>query len=349
MKMNLMKIKSNAKGFSLVEVLVAMAVFSIVAAAAFTLFSRHQALFSQEQDIVALSMSSRNALNQMQIDMSNAGTGVFVGANVPNWPIGLTVVNNPGGGCYDPATRTYQPNCFDTMHILAADPNIPPLHPEDIATNCVSSTSSILFTQPAAGLTAAQTGALFKNGDVILLVKADGSQMSAVVLTQDGAASGGKVRLQHNPTGADGTGNDPYEITTNPNNKLGTTFCNNDWLVKLSAISYSVDTATDPTNPRLVRTQAGQTDVVTDQVVGFRIGVSLWNQLTATSSEAYNFDASTYGFDYTLIRSVRLMLIGRTRPNFEASYRFRNDFDQGPYQIQPVSLVVNPRNLSLRD
>ena len=99
----------------------------------------------------------------------------------------------------------------------------------------------------------------------------------------------------------------------------------------------------------LVRTQAGQTDVVTDQVVGFRIGVSLWNQLTATSSEAYNFDASTYGFDYTLIRSVRLMLIGRTRPNFEASYRFRNDFDQGPYQIQPVSLVVNPRNLSLRD
>lgn len=347
----------NAKGFSLVEIMVAMAIFTIVAGAAFTLFSRHQALFSQQQDTVSMSLSLRNALNQMQIDMSNAGTGVFVGANVPNWPIGITVVNNnPGGGCYNAGTQTYGANCFDMMHILVADPNIPPLHPEDIGANCVSTTSSIVFAQPAAGLTPAQTGALFQNGDVILLVKADGSQMSAVTLTSNGSASGPKVQLQHNPTGADGTGNDPYQITTNPNNKLGTTFCNNDWLVKLQAITYRVDTATDPTNPRLVRVRGGQTDVVTDQIVGFRIGVSLWNQVLASSSEAYNYDASTYGdppgsapFDFTLIRSVRLMLIGRTRPNLEASYRFRNSFDNGPYQIQPVSLVVNPRNLSLRD
>jgi prepilin-type N-terminal cleavage/methylation domain-containing protein len=338
-------------GFTLIEVLIALAVFSIVAAAAFSLFSSHQALFSQEQDIVRLSMDLRNALAQIQIDLSNAGTGVFPGANVPNWPIGVTIVNsNPGANCYNVGTQTYSANCFDTMHVVAADAATPPLRPEDLAATCVSMANSNMYALPATGLTAAQTAALYRSGDQLLIVKGDGSQLSSVVMTGDASVAGAKVLLPHTTVAlGTGIGTDPLEITTHANPKLGVTFCNTDWVVKLRAVSYSVDVATDPANPRLQRIQSGVTDVVTDQIVGFKVGVSLWNQVLGTSSEAYNFNAGNYGFDFTLIRSIRILMVGRTRPNFETSYKFRNAFDNGPYQIQPVSLVVNPRNLSLKD
>ena len=51
--------------------------------------------------------------------------------------------------------------------------------------------------------------------------------------------------------------------------------------------------------------------------------------------------------NYSLIRSVQIQLIGRTDPNPDPTYIYRNGFDGGPYQIQSVSVVVNPRNLTM--
>ncbi|MBI3669729.1 MAG: hypothetical protein HY237_08120, partial [Acidobacteria bacterium] len=53
--------------------------------------------------------------------------------------------------------------------------------------------------------------------------------------------------------------------------------------------------------------------------------------------------------DYTLVRAVRVSLIGRTPPVTDPTFKFRNTFDGGPYQIQGLSVVVNPRNLSMKD
>lgn len=343
---------AGAAGFSLVEFLLAMGILLLVSGAAFGLYTSHQPLFAQEQSMAGLNLGLRNAVAQLQIDLANAGTGFYVGANVPNFPIGVTLLNNPPtGSCYNAATNTYSASCFDRLNVVATDPNVPPLHPQDIGTNCVSTTSSIVFTQAAAGLTLAQTAAFFHTGDQLLLVKSDGSQISSVVLTKDGSVSGTKVQLQHNPTGTNGTNtgpNDPLGITTNPNNKLGTTFCTNDWVLKLSPITYWVDTA-DAANPKLVRSQAGANSVVSEQVIGFKAGASLWNNAAGTSSTNYNFDASVYGFDFTLVRSVRISLIGRTPPANDPTYKFRNTFDGGPYQIQGATVVVNPRNLSMKD
>lgn len=339
----------------MIEILVALAVFAIISAAAFQLFGNHARVFSVQQDLAGLNLSLRNALTMIQLDVSNAGTGVFVGANVPSWPIGVTVQNSVTGGCFDPATNTYTAACFDILHVVAADPNTPALHPTDIGTNCVSTTSSVAFANPAPGETAAQTAAHFSAGDQLLFVKGDGSLMTSVVLSQDGQPSGNKVQLQHNPTAADGTGGDPLFITNNPNNKLGTTFCDNDWVIKLRPVSYRVNAA-DPNNPMLERVVSGVADVVADQVIGFKVGATLWNG--GTSTEPYYYDAASYNtdgvsgssaFDYTLIRSIRISLIGRTRPNPDPTYTFRNTFDDGRYQILGASMVVNPRNLSMRD
>jgi hypothetical protein len=118
--------------------------------------------------------------------------------------------------------------------------------------------------------------------------------------------------------------------------------------------------------------------VVADQVIGFRIGASLWNDQhdtdLATSTLAatcagtsdsgsepttyytYNYNACSYGaangtsYDFSIIRSIRVSIIGRTTPGSSgAATTFRNTFDNGPYQIQGLAVVINPRNLSMGD
>jgi hypothetical protein len=84
-------------------------------------------------------------------------------------------------------------------------------------------------------------------------------------------------------------------------------------------------------------------------VIGFKIGATIWNSAANTSSDFYAFDASSYGHNYSLIRSVRLSVIGRTAPNQSGGSSFKNSFDQGNYQIQAISVAINPRNLSMRD
>jgi hypothetical protein len=328
--------------------MVAMAIFLVVGGAAVELAKKHVPLFTAQQSQTGLNLAMRNGVAQMQIDVVNAGTGYYQGVNIPSWPIGITVLNSaPGTGCFDAATNTYTSTCFDTLNVIAMDQNTPPSNPSDIASNCVSTTSSTLFVTPVGTTTLSQLAADFHTGDQILLVKSDGSQMTTTILTSDGLISGGKVKLEHNPTGADGTNTialDPLALSNSADsNKLGTQFCNTDWVLKIAPITYSVD-ASDPTDPKLVRTQNGQPSVIAEQIVGFKVGASVWN---GTTDNTYSFDAASYNHDWSLIRAVRVSMIGRTPTDLGSS--FRNSFDGGPYKIQSISVVINPRNLSMND
>lgn len=339
---------ASSAGFSLVELMVAMAIFLVVGGAAVELAKKHVPLFTAQQSQTGLNLAMRNGVAQMQIDVVNAGTGYYQGVNIPSWPIGITVLNSaPGTGCFDAATNTYTSTCFDTLNVIAMDQNTPPSNPSDIASNCVSTTSSTLFVTPVGTTTLSQLAADFHTGDQILLVKSDGSQMTTTILTSDSLISGGKVKLEHNPTGADGTNTialDPLALSNSADsNKLGTQFCNTDWVLKIAPITYSVD-ASDPTDPKLVRTQNGQPSVIAEQIVGFKVGASVWN---GTTDNTYSFDAASYNHDWSLIRAVRVSMIGRTPTDLGSS--FRNSFDGGPYKIQSISVVINPRNLSMND
>jgi len=341
-------------GFSLLELLVAMAIFMVVAGAAFSLFAPSKQEFQQQEGSAGLNIGLRNAMAKLELDLANAGTGYYVGANIPGFPVGVTVVNNPSGtGCHAAGTTTYTANCFDTLNIIAVDSSVPPTHVDGSGTSCSSVTSSIIFADAASGLTLAQTAANYKTGDQLLAVTANGSQMSSFILTADGQVTGNKIQLQHHPSNSDGTNapaDDPLGITTHANNKLGITFCTSDWILKLNPVTYEADTS-DPNDPKLVRVQGGQNVTVMDQVIGFRVGAAIWNSSLGTTSETYNYDASTYDnpYDFTLIRSLRISLIARTAPSADPQYVFRNSFDNGPYQVQGISVVVNPRNLSMND
>ena len=351
------------RGFSLIEFLLAATIFVIISGAALALFAKHQPIFNQQQSMAGLNIAVRNAVSQLQLDTINAGSGYYQGINIPDFPIGLTIQNNTTTPCNTPSTYTYGPNCFDQLNIIAIDPNTPPAHPSDNGSNCVSTTSSILFANPISPTTNAQLAADYHNGDEVLVVKSDGSLMTTAVLSKDAQVTGGKVQLQHNPTANDGSNaTDPAGITTYPNNKLGTSFCPADWILKISPITYKVDTST-PSDPKLIREQpSGSTNdvVLAEQVIGFKVGAIIWNSCTGScvsdDGSTYIYDASTYtsggvseAYNYSLIRSVQIELIGRTTPKPDSTYQYRNGFDGGPYQIESVSVVVNPRNLTMNN
>jgi prepilin-type N-terminal cleavage/methylation domain-containing protein len=370
------------QGFSLLEMIVAVAVFLVISGVAFTLFGKHQAMLSQEQLTAGLNIGMRNALAQIQLDLVNAGDGLILGTNVPAWPVGVTINNsNPTTAQCNP-TASYPPvyasACFDSMNIILADQNTPAIHPCASSSSCTINTSSTsTLTGFSSSNTASTFATNFHSGDSVLFVQgcsggghpngSSGCMFTTAVLTSAGSSTTctgittGCVVLNFNSTSSTGTNsttNDPYSLTTNtPTAELTAQFGYNDWVVRLAPIAYSVTTSTidsyNNSDPQLVRQQGGTTNVLMDQIIGFKVGAALWNAASDTTTFSYNYNAQAstsaggYASNYELIRSVRVSLIGRTEPN--PTNIFRNTFDSGPYQIRGNSIIVNPRNLTMNN
>lgn len=367
--------RTSSAGFTLIEFMISMAIFLILTWAVFTLFRRDDPLFNQQENTSTLNLSLQNAITQIQLDVVNAGDGYYPGMQLPNWPIGLTIQNsaNPPaiGVCGDNATFIYNAACFDTLNVIAMDPNTAPMH-TGVTGGCANTTTTSMSLLPPAGNSSGQNATLAGNfhlNDQVLLVTQSGSVMTTVKLTGVGVFSGGYVVLSFNATNASGqntVANDPLGITSNntgtndnAHSQLGTSFCNTDWAMRMIPITYKVDDS-DPTNPKLDRVQNGNTDVLATEIVGFKVGAALWGDghdtdiTNGNNTVTYNYNASTFGvtppgYDFSIIRSIRVAIIGRTPPNATSANTFRNSYDQGPYQIQGLSIVVNPRNLSMDD
>jgi hypothetical protein len=206
--------------------------------------------------------------------------------------------------------------------------------------------------------------------------------MNVVKLTADATVSGGAINLHTSASGS--TSSDPLGIVNTPG---GTTYFpmtlhNNfpigAWIVNLgtgsNAITYSV--MTNPSNandPQLVRCPGtacttSNAQVVADQVIGFKVGASLWNWQAANATDIANYiyNAANYcsdqvsgvncltwppaaydPYDFTLVRAVRVSVIARTPPRDDPTLSLiHNGFDSGPYLVQQASVVVDLRNLS---
>jgi prepilin-type N-terminal cleavage/methylation domain-containing protein len=336
----------SQSGFSLIELMIAMAVFLIVSGAAISLVRRHVPLFSAQQEQVGLNFSMRNAAAQLQIDVVNAGAG-FTTGNIAVPMMGVLVTPPPTAAVCNTG-QTYGAGCFDTLTILQVDQTAPPAHPIDNGTGCDSTTASTLFIAPAdPSVTQAAESAAFHSGDFALVINTDTSgnitSLAPVALTKDSSVAGGKVKLDHNPQGSAGTN---LGLAIKANNKLGIPACGTtSWVLKLQPpLTYFVDTTTNPADPRLMR-QAGSAapDIVAEQIIGFKVGVTTWN---GTIDNRYLF-LPTDTYDPATIRSVMVSLIGRTSGGGVDAVP--NAVDQGLYKIEATSVVINPRNLSMGD
>ncbi len=322
----------RASGFTLIELLIAMTIFLIVGGTALTLFRSHARLFAMQQNQVAVNISIRNGLAQMQMDIVNAGTGYYVAAPISSFPVGITVQNTAGP--------------FDTLNIVAPNTAVPASHPagNGAGTTCADTTTGTLFLVPAApGLTAAN----FSAGDELLLMSggttnSGRNQMTTVIVNTSVQGPGANITLTGSKTDALGQNPaDPYHLTDVANTsigELGTSFCPaTDWVVKLAPpIKYTVNGAN-----QLTRSQGGTTDLIADSITGFKVGAATFT--AGGASAGYSYDNTTYKADE--VRALRISLMGRTAQNPDDPYR--NTFDGGAYKIEALSTIIDPRNLSM--
>jgi prepilin-type N-terminal cleavage/methylation domain-containing protein len=191
--------RTGSKGFSLVELMIAMSVFLVIGGVAMSLFRQNTMVYTDQTNTVALNVTLRNALTQIQNDTVNAGNGYFQ-ATSTGWPFGITATNvNPG---------------YDIMNIVMANSAPAQL----TAGACVNtSTTGTVTLAPPAPLTAAAFAPQFKGGDQVLMLNGAGNQFTTVMLTGPGAVVGANVSINFNKTNADGTNvaaNDPLGLTT---------------------------------------------------------------------------------------------------------------------------------------
>jgi hypothetical protein len=296
--------------------------------------------------------------------------------------------------------------CFDSLTLVTVKPcagspaAVLQIDDPGNSTESLSSSSIVWGNDFNPGANLVNDAACYKKGDEILVVQPSngipltcdsGNQfnycMGVVTLTKDAQVSGGKIQLQHNPTGA---GSDPLGILFNSSatnnysnaNGLGVGYSNGAFIVDLgdgtNDITYSVlPSATDPVNDQLVRCNgtacnAANAQVLTDQVIGFKIGAILWDnaKTNATDDANYFYDSSKYCTDaiagadcsttpppandpndFSLIRAVRVSMIARTVPkaNSPTLPNFKNGFDGGPYLVQQGSVSVDLRSITNSD
>jgi Tfp pilus assembly protein PilW len=410
------------------ELMIAMAIFTLVAGAAFSLFGQHAKMVTQQQNLSGVNIGMRNAMAQMEMDLSGAGGNLLANVNnAPPFYFSVIINNNlpnVAATCTPNTTNWSYPAssaCYDSLVILSPNNSLakpcttaggtqaPVLVIGNGPVN-VSAATTLGGNDPnnpgvAATLTADAT--CFKNGDELLVLTIPTNQhvpntcdvivdlynfcLNVVTLTADASVSGGLVQLSTSAAGSSST--DPLGIVyeaggqTNFNKALHNNFANGDYIVDLgtgsNAVTYSV--LANPANandPQLVRCPgtvctSANDQVVADQVIGFKVGADLWNngQANATDIANYIYNGNHYcsdaiqtapgppptyvdctvnppaqydPFDYTLVRAVRVSLIGRTTPRTEPTLntQFFNGFDNGPYLVQQASVVVDLRNLS---
>ena len=375
----------KAAGFTLLELLVAMAIFLVIGGTTLGLFAQHVPLFSRQQGQASLNVQIRNSIIQLQTDVVNGGSGYVTGTDLPAGVLGVTITNsNPAIPCNDSSTYVYGYACFDTLNVINAEPTVPAAHPENgnfspsystTETDCITTNAGSIFVYPPTGVTAAALAADYDNaytnlGETeLLLINSGGTEMTTIMLnappsagTKNGVPA---ILLSYQvttPTGTNAAMYDPLNISImgNGNPMISNSFWSEDYVLELAPITYSVDTST-PTDPELVRTQNGVSTVLAQQVIGFKVGAMLKDVLTTctgdlsmvTDSPLYCYDSANDGTGYasqwTQIRAVQIALIGRTNPDPGSTYTYRNSFDGGPYQIEGVSTVINPRNMSMND
>ncbi len=231
----------SQRGTTLLELLIAIALFTIIAGAAFSLLNRQQTATSNLQGQVSLTLALRSTTSMLQLDLVNAGYSNFPNLTLPNWPVGVTIKNNwvaPGTSCYDAVSGTYSYMCFDELNIVSAS-GATPLHPTDSAGDasgslaCSSTTTSgtptvlvpstattTFYTLPPAGTTAAATAAQYHQGDQLLFLNLSGTKLSTAVLAADATftTTPSVVSFSIHQTQADGSNvvgiNDP--VTSPP-------------------------------------------------------------------------------------------------------------------------------------
>jgi len=183
------------KGFSLIEVMVAMMITMIVMAAVFTLLQKGQTTFQREPEVAEMNQNARYGLGMVVRDLTDAGLG-------QNLPVLFAVVPLDGGG---------NPPNPDGVTIMYSDPEFPtvfPGPPYGPLSNAATAKTDPATLEPPIDDPDDYTSS-YADGDVLMAIEypgdCNGDGELAIIpfeLTQDPGCTGGSscptMTLNHN-------------------------------------------------------------------------------------------------------------------------------------------------------
>ena len=187
------RVPRSEKGFSLIEMMVAMMITMIVMASVFTLLQKGQTTFQREPEVAEMNQNARYGLDMIVRDLTDAGLGA-------NLPVLFAVVPIDGGGdTPDEVTIMYADTDVPTVKPATPNPNLKnaatvPVLPSTLDPECID---------PCDPTSA------YADGDVLFAIEypgdCNGDGELAIVpfeLTQDPNCTGGptcpNMRLNHN-------------------------------------------------------------------------------------------------------------------------------------------------------
>jgi hypothetical protein len=319
------------------------------------------------------------------MEVVNAGTGFGGSGAVAFSPMGATISKAANPNCR--ATATYVAGCFDSLSLIQIDGSVPALAPslDAAGTTQVDTTQNTAFFLTVPGNPAAATAAQYaawaanlKAGTELILVQGGTDAptgqpaIGIVVLQNDAVANAssisitttGKTQAGYNCKFAPTNSVDGVPVgSTDPLKLYDDGECARfdkifkpglDYVVKVVAgAKYEVD-ASNPANPKLVRTDVNlNQDVIAEQIIGFTVGA--WSNnvtkgplilISPSPASGYTTNPDDFTKDWASVRSLQVQLVVRAAPNSDNPSTFQNAYDQGPYQVQGMSVVINPRNLN---
>ena len=245
----------STRGFSLLELVTAMAMFLVVAGAAFSLFTQHQLLSGRQQNLSGVNINMRNAMAQLEMDLSGAGPNYLAGiptqggAPPYSFTLGVMIQDHPPGSptACTPNTTTWAypvPSaCFDTLTVVnqkapVAGATYPPVLTINDASDNLSSSTTINAVPANPADVLATDAAFFQQGDEVLVLLPNNTAspptcgpnqsafcMAVITLTANATVVGANIQLTHSLIQASGKPNscpgasctDPLGIVYNPN------------------------------------------------------------------------------------------------------------------------------------
>ncbi len=173
--------------------MIAVAVFTIVAGAAFTLFDQQVLLATKQQNLSSVNIGLRNAMAQLEMDLAAGGQNLLSSvplASAQNFSLGVIVQNSPPGGagvtaCTLNTTNWSYPTpsaCFDSLTILYPKPcsvagcpatgYVQVLQVTDASDNLNATTTMNAGdpVTPGSAPVATTDAGFYKNGDELLVI-----------------------------------------------------------------------------------------------------------------------------------------------------------------------------------
>jgi len=272
-------------GFTLIEVMAAVAIFSIAMTAVYATFTFQHKSYTTQSHVAQMQENFRDALVPLNRDIRLAGYGIPAPVTIPDGAVaaGVTTIRS-----LYPVDKTTGPDTLYIMYLYDMDSNQPP------------TTITSPMPNPSAEFNVAQvTG--FLEGDLCFITNGGAADIFQVTQVQ-----GGSLKIQHNPGGSATDYNNAGGHNTFPPGGYDT----GSKLAKARFLRYFVDTTTDPDHPTLMVDRMGGAP---PQPVADDIEDMQFQYFLDTDFDGVPDTWSDNPGDLTQVRQVRILLCARTR------------------------------------